>query len=147
LPRIVGQTRPGKVVEIEIWRNESSKILTLTVGEIPADTTAGSKKDSDQPATAANIIESLGLAVSDITPGELKQLGLESGVKIDRVAGSGDSAGLKQGDIVLALNNEDIKSVNQFKTLMRTYANARSVALLIQRGGNSLYIPIRLKAN
>jgi len=54
---------------------------------------------------------------------------------------------LKQGDIVLALNNEDIKSVNQFKTLMRTYANARSVALLIQRGGNSLYIPIRLKAN
>ncbi len=147
LPRIVGQTRPGKIVEIEIWRNESSKILTLTVGEIPADKTARSKKDADQPATAANIIESLGLAVSDITPGQLKQLGLESGVRIDRVAGSGDSAGLKQGDIVLALNNEDIKSVNQFKTLMQTYANARSVALLIQRGGNSLYIPIRLKAN
>jgi len=67
-------------------------------------------------------------------------------VLIDRAAGAGEQAGLKTGDIVLALNNDDVTSVSQFKELMANYESARSVALLIQRGGGSLYVPIRLKS-
>ena len=145
LPRIVGQTRPGKKVEVEVWRNKKLKTLTLTVGEIPADTTAKSETNSSKAATS-NVIEQLGLAVSDIEPMRLKELELESGVQIDRVAGAGEQAGLKTGDIVLALNNDDVTSVAQFKRLMTDYESARSVALLIQRGNGSLYVPIRLKS-
>jgi serine protease Do len=145
LPRIVGQTRPGKKVEVEVWRNKKLKTLTLTVGEIPADTTAKSETNSSKAATS-NVIEQLGLAVSDIDPMRLKELELESGVQIDRVAGAGEQAGLKTGDIVLALNNDDVTSVAQFKRLMTDYESARSVALLIQRGNGSLYVPIRLKS-
>jgi len=145
LPRIVGQTRPGKQVEVEVWRNKKLKILTLTVGEIPADRTAKSESKSTNSVTS-NVIEQLGLAVSDIDSARLRELELESGVLIDRVAGAGEQAGLKTGDIVLALNNDDVTSVSQFKELMANYESARSVALLIQRGGGSLYIPIRLKS-
>ena len=145
LPRIVGQTRPGKEVEVEVWRNKKLKTLTLTVGEIPADTTAKSETNRPKAATS-NVIEQLGLAVSDIEPMRLKELELESGVQIDRVAGAGEQAGLKTGDIVLALNNDDVTSVAQFKRLMTDYESARSVALLIQRGNGSLYVPIRLKS-
>jgi serine protease Do len=145
LPRIVGQTRPGKKVEVEVWRNKKLKTLTLTVGEIPADTTAKSETNSSKAATST-VIEQLGLAVSDIEPMRLKELELESGVQIDRVAGAGEQAGLKTGDIVLALNNDDVTSVAQFKRLMTDYESARSVALLIQRGNGSLYVPIRLKS-
>jgi serine protease Do len=145
LPRIVGQTRPGKKVEVEVWRNKKLKTLSLTVGEIPADTTAKSETNSPKAVTS-NVIEQLGLAVSDIDPMRLKELELESGVQIDRVAGAGEQAGLKTGDIVLALNNDDVTSVAQFKKLMTDYESARSVALLIQRGNGSLYVPIRLKS-
>jgi len=145
LPRIVGQTRPGKQVEVEVWRNKKLKALTLIVGEIPADTTAKSESKSTNAVTS-NVIEQLGLAVSDIDPARLRELELESGVLIDRVAGAGEQAGLKTGDIVLALNNDDVTSVSQFKELMANYESARSVALLIQRGGGSLYVPIRLKS-
>lgn len=145
LPRIVGQTRPGKQVEVEVWRNKKLKTLTLIVGEIPADTTAKSESKSTNAVTS-NVIEQLGLAVSDIDPARLRELELESGVLIDRVAGAGEQAGLKTGDIVLALNNDDVTSVSQFKELMANYESARSVALLIQRGGGSLYVPIRLKS-
>ena len=147
LPRIVGQTRPGKQVEVEVWRNKKLKTLTLIVGEIPADTTAKSEsKSKSTNAVTSNVIEQLGLAVSDIDPARLRELELESGVLIDRVAGAGEQAGLKTGDIVLALNNDDVTSVSQFKELMTNYESARSVALLIQRGGGSLYVPIRLKS-
>ena len=145
LPRIVGQTRPGKRVEVEVWRNKKLKTLRLTVGEIPADTTAKIETNSPKAATS-NVIEQLGLAVSDIDPTRLKELELESGVQIDRVAGAGEQAGLRTGDIVLALNNDDVTSVAQFKRLMTDYESARSVALLIQRGNGSLYVPIRLKS-
>ena len=40
-----------------------------------------------------NVIEKLGLMVSDIDTQQLKQLELDSGVKIDRVAGVGEQAG------------------------------------------------------
>jgi serine protease Do len=145
LPRIVGQTRPGKQVQVEVWRNKKLKTLTLTVGEIPADTIAKSESNSTNAVTS-NVIEQLGLAVSDIDPARLRELELESGVLIDRAAGAGEQAGLKTGDIVLALNNDDVTSVSQFKELMANYESARSVALLIQRGGGSLYVPIRLKS-
>ncbi|MDC1311214.1 DegQ family serine endoprotease [Burkholderiales bacterium] len=145
LPRIVGQTRPGEKVKVEVWRNKKSKTLNLTVGEIPPDVIANSEPKSNKTVTA-NVIEQLGLAVSDIDLATLKGLELESGVLIDRVAGAGEQAGLRTGDIVLALNNDDVKSVAQFKELMKGYESARSVALLIQRGGGSLYVPIRLKS-
>ena len=145
LPRIVGQTRPGEKVEVEVWRNKKSKTLTLTVGEIPPDA-AAKREPSKNKAVTSNVIEQLGLAVSDIDPATLKELELESGVLVDRVAGAGEQAGLRTGDIVLALNNDDVKTVAQFKELMKGYDNARSVALLIQRGGGSLYVPIRLKS-
>ena len=145
LPRIVGQTRPGKTVEVEVWRNKKSKTLTLTVGEIPPDNTAQAQTNSPKASTS-NVIEQLGLAVSDIDLSKLRELELESGVLIDRVAGAGEQAGLRTGDIVLALNNDDVTSVAQFKKLMESYENARSVALLIQRGAGSLYVPIRLKS-
>ncbi len=145
LPRIVGQTRPGKKVDVEVWRDKRSRTLSLTVGEIPADITSESKKE-DSKNVSTNVIEELGLMVSDMDTQQLKQLELDSGVKIDRVAGVGEQAGLRPGDIVLALNNDDVESVSQFKLLMERYKDARSVALLIQRGGGSLYVPIRLKS-
>ena len=145
LPRIVGQTRPRKKVDVEVWRDKRSRMLSLTVGEIPADVTSEPKKEESKNASM-NVIEKLGLMVSDIDTQQLKQLELDSGVKIDRVAGVGEQAGLRPGDIVLALNNDDVESVSQFKSLMERYKDARSVALLIQRGGGSLYVPIRLKS-
>ena len=145
LPRIVGKTRPGKKVDVEVWRDKRSRTLSLTVGEIPADITSESKKE-DSKNVSTNVIEELGLMVSDMDTQQLKQLELDSGVKIDRVAGVGEQAGLRTGDIVLALNNDDVESVSQFKLLMERYKDARSVALLIQRGGGSLYVPIRLKS-
>ena len=130
LPRIVGQTRPGKKVDVEVWRDKRSRTLSLTVGEIPADITSESKKEESKNVSM-NVIDELGLMVSDMDMQELKV---------------GEQAGLRPGDIVLALNNDDVESVSQFKLLMERYKDARSVALLIQRGGGSLYVPIRLKS-
>ena len=104
-----------------------------------------SRRPSPAPTEQArNTIPKLGLTVSNLTSGERDQLGIDGGVKIEEVEGSGARAGLRRGDIVLALNNDDVKSVDQFRDLMKQYEKARSVALLVRRGQGAIYVPIRL---
>lgn len=145
LPRIVGQTKPGSIVEAEVWRDGKLKTLTIKVGEIPADENV-SAKSNPQKERAKNEVPELGLVVSDLTPQQLKQQELQGGIRIDKVSGVGQKAGLRSGDVILALNNDDVESVEQFVKLMEQYSEARSIALLIHRGGGSLYVPIRLKS-
>ena len=143
LPRIVGQTKPGSKVTIKVWRKGETKNIPITVGEI-ADDRASNRP---QPATApkiANVIEKLGLTVSNLSAREQDQLGVDGGVKVDKVEGPGARAGLRPGDIVLALNNNDVESIEQFQSLMTEYEKARSVALLVRRGEGAIYVPIRL---
>jgi serine protease Do len=54
---------------------------------------------------------------------------------------------LRRGDVILAVNNQDVKTVEQFRQLMGSFDKGRIVALLVRRGGNSLYIPLRLDGN
>jgi serine protease Do len=143
LPRIVGQTKPGSIVEVELWRDGKLKTLTIKVGEIPVDENASAKSNS-QKERAKNEVPELGLVVSDLTSQQLKQQELQGGIRIDKVSGVGQKAGLRSGDVILALNNDDVESVEQFVKLMDQYSEARSIALLIHRGGGSLYVPIRL---
>ena len=46
--------------------------------------------------------------------------------------------------MLLAVNNQDVKSVEQFNQLMGQFEKARIVALLIRRGDNALYVPLKL---
>ncbi len=143
LPRIVGQTKPGSKVTVKVWRKGKSRNIRITVGELN-DEQASRQPAPTPPDQARNTIAQLGLTVSDLSPGERSQLDIDGGVRIEAVEGPGARAGLRRGDIVLALNNDDVKSVAQFRDLMKQYKNARSVALLVRRGQGAIYVPIRL---
>ena len=144
LPRIVGQTKPGSKVTVKIWRKGKPKNISMTVGEM-SDEAAHAQPGPQPPAEQSkNTISELGLTVSNLPSDERQQLGLDGGVRIEKVEGPGQKAGLRRGDIVLALNNDDVKSVTQFQELMKQYAKARSVALLVRRGQGAIYVPIRL---
>lgn len=146
LPRIVGQTKPGSKVTVKVWRKGKSKNIPITVGEI-TDDRASSQPQPAPPSKADNTIDKLGLTVSDLSSQEREQLGVSGGVKIEKVEGPGARAGLRRGDVVLALNNNDVESVDQFQALMAEYQKARSVALLVRRGQGAIYVPIRLDDN
>jgi len=49
---------------------------------------------------------------------------------------------VQAGDVILAFNNQPVKSVDQLKSLVDKSKGA--VALLIQREGNKIYVPVRL---
>jgi serine protease Do len=144
LPRIVGGTKPGSKVAVQVWRNKANRDLQVTVAEL-SDDRAGRQARSGKPQPSVAAPHGLGL--TELTEAQRKELKVEGGVFVDSVQGAAARAGLRRGDIILAINNQDVKSVEQFRQLMGGFDKGRIVALLVRRGGNSLYIPFRLDGN
>src|SRR2546427_8843205 len=84
----------------------------------------------------------LGLAVRPLTQEERKQIETEGGLLVEQSEGPAARAGVQAGDVILAFNNQPVKSVEQLRRLVDR--SRGSVALLIQREGNKIYVPIRL---
>jgi serine protease Do len=144
LPRIVGGTKPGSRVTVQVWRNKATRDLQVAVAEIAEDrSTRQARGGKPQPPAAVQF----GMGLADLTDAQRKELKIEGGVLVDNVEGAAARAGLRRGDVILAVNNQDVKSVEQFRQLMGGFDKGRIVALLVRRGGNSLYIPFRLDGN
>ena len=137
LPRVIGESRPGTQVKLKIWRQGATKELNASLGEAPAEKvakadTGGSKEKSSK----------LGVAVRPLTDDERKQIETDGGLLVEQAGGAAARAGVQAGDVILAFNNQPLKSVDQLRRLVDK--SHGSIALLIQREGNKIYVPIRL---
>ena len=144
LPRIVGATRPGSKVGMQVWRKGASKDLTVTVAEIPADKLAGRESKRPKPAEAA--ANRLGLVLSDLSDEQRKELKIAGGVMVDDVRGQprGD---LRKGDVILALIhkgiNTEARSVAQFNKMLNGIDKSVTITLHVRRGENQSFITIK----
>jgi len=145
LPRIVAQTRPGSKVAMQIWRKGAAKEVTVTVGEMPEEKVA--QRPGRRDSKSGNVVARLGLTVSELSAEQRKELGIGGGLLVEDVQGAAAKAGIRRGDVLMALNNQDIKSVEQLTQLLSQFDKAKSVALLIRRGDGALYVPLRLDGN
>ena len=137
LPRVIGESRPGTQVKLKIWRQGQMKELSASLGEAPAEKvakadTGGSKEKSSK----------LGVAVRPLTDDERRQIETDGGLLVEQAGGAAARAGVQAGDVILAFNNQPLKSVDQLRRLVDK--SHGSIALLIQREGNKIYVPIRL---
>lgn len=142
LLRLVGNTKPGSKTSLQVWRNGSTKNLTIKVGEMPGDDAVAVQQEQDKSGKNAN---RLGLVLKELTNNHKKQLGVESGLLVEEVVeGVARSAGILSGDVILGINDQDIKSVEQFNNLLDKIERGRHVALLVRRGDRTTFISIRV---
>lgn len=136
LPRMVGATRPGTRATLTVWRKGAMRDLTVVVGEMPAERTAAAARETAQPDRA-------GLVTSDLSPEQRRQLNIQSGVLVEDVSGAAARAGVRPGDVILAVNNREVFTAEELSKLL-SETQRKSVALLVKRGESSIYIPLRL---
>lgn len=149
LPRLVGATRPGAKATVQLMRNKASRDVTVVVGEMPDEArTAQRQQRRGQPGTKppAESVNRLGMTLSEPTAQQREQLNIAGGVLVEDVAqGAASRAGIRRGDVILAVNNQDVKSLEQFGQMVAQFEKGRIVALLVRRGTNALYIPLRIE--
>jgi serine protease Do len=135
LPLIVAGVKPGRDAAVKVWRDGKEQALHVTVGELQPEKVAFAGAPRGERGK-------LGLAVQDLTPEQRKEFDVKGGVLVGGVDGPAARAGLKQGDVVIAVNGEQIESAKQFKSLVDKAPDGKPVALLIQRGDVRLYVPV-----
>ncbi len=141
LPRVVGNTKPGAKVAVQVWRKGAFKDLALVVGEMEPERSAQAAPASKPEATVA--ANWLGLGVSDLPEARRTELGLKSGVLVEKAEGLAGQAGIRQGDVLVSLNNTDIASAKQFGEMVGKLDRAKPLVLLVRRGDGALFVPIR----
>jgi len=145
LPRIVAATKPGSKVTLQVWRKGEKKDLQLVVAEMPDERVA--KRASPPKKTSGETLAKLGLSVVDLTTEQKGELGIANGVLVENTEGQAAKAGIRRGDVIQAVNNQDVKSVDDLNRLLGAVDRSRTVALLIKRGDSSVYVPLKLASN
>jgi len=143
LPRIVGSTKPGSRSTVTVFRRGASKDLNVTVAEIEAEkpaTKTGGREEKPKASAAGQV---LGLAVSELSDAQRKELGVKSGVKVEAAAEAAARAGLREGDVILAIANIEISSVKEFDAAIARLDKGKPVNVLFRRGEWTQYAVIR----
>jgi serine protease Do len=127
LPPLVAAVKPGTKASFEVWRDGKSRTLDVSVGQLkPEQVSAASDEETAAPTGK------LGLAVRPT----------EDGLLVEKAGGAAARAGIRAGDVVTAVNGKRVKSVDELKAA--TEKAKGTVALLIRRGDNSLFVPVEI---
>jgi serine protease Do len=141
LPALLGQASPGREVKLEIWRQGHRQTVSARLGDAQdRDTAAAATGGDDGPGAAA--AGRLGLALRPLQPQERREAGSDGGLLIERSSGPAARAGVQPGDLLLAINGTPITSAEQARRLVAQAG--KSVALLLQRDGERIFVPVRL---
>jgi serine protease Do len=137
LPALVAQTPVGEKVTIVVLRDGKTRQLPLTVGELAAD--ASEAEQTAQPTQGK-----WGLHLQDITPELARQQDLESDQGVLVVEVQPDSpaaeAGIRQGDLLLEVNRQAVKSVREVREILAKAKDQNTLLVLVKRGKGSLFI-------
>lgn len=144
LPPLVGSTEVGKRVDVDIIRDGQSERLTLEISELPDDDQVIASRSGRD---SAKIDNRLGLTVKALTATQREKLELPGhGVLVEKVdIGPARAAGIRQGDVILLLNNEKVTDTKVFDQLVADLPANRSVPVLIQRQGGPLFLALRIE--
>jgi serine protease Do len=138
LTAVVSIAKPGEKVALDVWRD--GKIVRVDA------TLAGDNAKAD-PSSRNNLAgvdngAKLGLALRPLDPLEKRQSGIPSGLVIEDAGGAAQMAGVQPGDVLLSVNGKAVNSVAQVRDVVGK--SSKSVALLIQRGDDKIFIPVRI---
>ncbi len=147
LPRVVGTSKPGTKATVQLMRNKATREVAVVVGEMPEEARAAQRQQRRPPGATKPPAENLsrfGMTLSEPTADQRGQLKIAGGVLVEDSQGAAARAGIRRGDVILAVNNQDVKSLEQFGQLMGQFEKGRVVAVLVRRAANALYIPFRI---
>jgi len=139
LPRLVGVIKPGAKATLQVFHDGKSKDVQVAVIAFDNDKTAS----ADEAAAASAAKSLLGLKVSELSDSQKSELRIKGGVKVDAAEGAAARAGVREGDIVLAVANVAVTSVKEFTALVAKLDKSKPINMLVRRGDAATYLLIK----
>jgi serine protease Do len=141
---MVGITPINNKAKLKIIRQGETKTIDFTVGLLPDEVDKLAEAKPAAPKLAHN---RLGISVTDLTDLQRDTLQIsKNGVLVQDVGkGTAKEAGIQRGDVILRIQNEVIRDAEDFEKTVKKLPAGKSVAVLIQRQGNPVFLAIKVE--
>ncbi|PWF43135.1 DegQ family serine endoprotease [Massilia glaciei] len=140
LPRLVGATPVGSRATVTVWRKGAQQDFNVTIAEAEGDKAAAKP---DAPGKGEPAVNALGLQVADLSAAQRRELKLERGVLVRASDAAAARAGVRPGDLILQINNTEVRDARQFNAIVSKLDPKKNVALLVRRGEATQYVVVR----
>jgi serine protease Do len=154
LPKLVSNTKVGKTVMLEIWRNKKLITKKLTLGRLESsdDFKAENKKTKPEIKKKDTEIEALKITVRNTTVKDIKDRKLETNIKgvvITSISSRSAVAGmLRQGDIIIEVQKNKVLNSKQLNKLIESiYQKGEQTLLLTIINNNNQRRYLGVKTN
>ncbi len=145
LPRLVGNAKPGSRATVTVLRRGAQRDLTVTVAELEADRPQrrASSGGGDSRTPGAGPAQPLGLGVAELTESQKRELKLRGGVRVEVAEGPAARAGLREGDVIVAVGNVEVASQREFEQAIARADKSKPIVVQFRRGEFAQYALIR----
>ena len=142
----IASTKPGTTIALQVLREGRTSEVKATLAE--NDAARGARRNAEEREGEAS--SKYGLTVEPITPEIARQLDLDrdtKGVVISNVDASGAaaSAGLREGDVIQQINGRSVRTAEEARNALNATPGDKPAILLIARGNNTIFVPLRGK--
>jgi serine protease Do len=137
LPPKIASLQPGSTVTLGVWRDGAERQLTATLGSLDDGKNIVASAGSQDLGNAR-----LGIAVRPLTAEERRDNDIAGGLVVQDVAGAAERAGVRPGDVIVAVNTKPVTTVEELKSMVAK--SGKTVALLVQRDNAQIFIPVTL---
>jgi Do/DeqQ family serine protease len=140
----IAQSKPGSEVALTIIRSGKELQKKVTLDERPSEKAEG-PESSEAPRAAS----AFGLGTEPLTPTLAARLGLrrdEKGLVVVEVTPGSPAAaaGLEEGDVILEVDRQPARASSDLAKAASA-AGGRPLLLLVNRGGNTIFVTLRPK--
>jgi len=142
LPPMVGSSPVNKSSNMAILRQGKRMVLDVTIGELPSD----EEMEARSPRVGKTTHKLLGIKVKDLTEEQQERMQLkDGGVIVTKVgSGAGRSAGIRRGDVIQMINNQQVTSIKDFQQVVKGMEPGKSVAVLVLRYTGPVFLALKI---
>ena len=134
---------PGSKSTITVFRRGSARDLSITIAEIEPEEPVRKAVGKQAPSKASVAAQQLGLSVAELTEAQKKELKLKGGVRIETASDAAARAGLREGDVILAIANTEVANLKEFDAAITKADKNKPLNVLFRRGEWAQYALIR----
>ena len=143
LPRMVGSTKPGTKSTITVFRRGSTKDLAVLIAEVEAEKPTAKLSGKEEKAKPSTAGQAFGLVATDLSDSQRKELKIKGGVRVEAATDAAARAGLREGDVILALANVEVSSLKDFEAVLSKFDKTKPLSVLVRRGDWTQFVVIR----
>lgn len=145
LRNLVATQPPGSNVDVTASRNGRDQNFQVALAELPERRPESENEDTSSTGPTGN--QKYGLSLQPFTPAMAERNGLEAndeGLFVTRIdpSGSAAEAGIRQGDLILEVNRQPVKTVAEFNAAMQR-TGAKPALVLVKRRGGVVYLTLK----